>query len=248
MDLELEGRGALVIGASGDIGRAIVTRLAQEGARIVVGSRDEARLAEAFSTTPAVAAAVGIDLRDDDAIAAATSRAEAVLGGIDLLVCTAAGATAFGGVWDVSRADYVADFDLKCAGTAQVCTRVARSMVERRNGAIVNVIGIATDMTVLSNPVGSAANSGLRSFTRVLAAEVAPAGVRVVGVSPGMTESRRFATFAAEQVEAIRASIPMRTLGLPEQIADVVVFALSPRAGYLTGAIVNVDGGLTLMR
>jgi NAD(P)-dependent dehydrogenase (short-subunit alcohol dehydrogenase family) len=113
---------------------------------------------------------------------------------------------------------------------------------------IVNLIGIATDMVVTQNPLGGAANAALRSFTRVLAAEVAGSGVRVIGVSPGMTAGGRLNRFAAEQLEAIRASIPLGAIGQPEEIADVVVFMASPRASYITGAILNVDGGLTLIR
>jgi NAD(P)-dependent dehydrogenase (short-subunit alcohol dehydrogenase family) len=249
MKLDLENRGAFVVGASGDIGRAIVARLLDEEARVVVGGRSAAKLGDAFaSENGRLGGMVEIDLRNDASIAEAAGRATELVGGVDVLICTAAGEVNYGGVWGVERSDWEAEFGLKCVGTSRLCTAIAQGMVQRGAGVIVNVIGIATDMTVLSNPVGSAANSGLRSFTRVLAAEVAPSGVRVVGVSPGMVSGSRLDRFAGPTLEEIRTSIPLRGIAEPGEIADVVVFAASARASYLTGAIINVDGGMTLVR
>ena len=118
-------------------------------------------------------------------------------------------------------------------------------MVERKSGTIANVIGIATDIVVTANPAGSAANSALRSFTRVLAAEVAQSGVRVVGVSPGFVAGQRLGRFASA-IETLRATIPLRRIGTPQELADVIVFAASARASYMTGTIITVDGGATL--
>jgi NAD(P)-dependent dehydrogenase (short-subunit alcohol dehydrogenase family) len=245
MDLELAGRGALVVGATGEIGRAVVARLEAEGARVVAAARSAAKLERLF---PAGAGRVEMDLRDDASIATAVQDTQRILGGIDVLVCTAAGEVPYGVLWTAKREDWIAEMSLKCIGTSQVCTRVAEGMKKQGSGAIVTVIGIATDMVVTQNPIGSAVNSGLRSFTRVLAADLAPAGIRVNGVSPGMVDGERFNRFATGRVEQIRASIPMGSIGTPDQFADVIVFAASPRAGYMTGAILTVDGGLTLVR
>ncbi|MYJ72691.1 MAG: SDR family oxidoreductase, partial [Rhodospirillaceae bacterium] len=175
-------------------------------------------------------------------------RARDLLGGaIDILVCAAGGDVTYAPVWEIPPEVYERDYRIKVVGTSQLCTRVAAHMVERGSGAIVNVIGIATDIVVTVNPAGSAANSGLRSFTRVLAREVAGSGVRVVGVSPGFVEGDRLARFATdEQTRQLKESIPLRALADPKELADVIVFVASPRASYITGEIVIVDGGATL--
>lgn len=249
MNLGLADKGVFVVGATGGIGRAIVNRFLEESARVVVGGRSPAKLAEVFSSVDErLSGKVEIDLRDDASIAAAAERAAEMLGDVDVLVCSAAGDVKYGGVWGVDRLDWESEFGVKCVGTSRICSTIAQGMISRGTGAIVNVIGINTDMTVVSNPVGTAVNSGLRGFTRVLAAELAPSGVRVVGISPGMTNGSRLDKFAGTMLEEIRASIPLRQIGEPEEIADVVVFAASARASYLTGEIINVDGGLTLVR
>lgn len=249
MDLELAGRGAFVVGATGDVGRAVVARLLSEGARVVVGSRSRGSMERCFGAAEKrVDGMVEIDLRDDASTTAAVKKAEELLGGVDILVCTAAGDIVYGPVWGVERNAWVSELALKLIGTSQLCTKVAQHMLQRGRGVIVNVIGIATDMVVTMNPVGSAGNSGLRSFTRVLAAEVARSGVRVVGVSPGMVAGARLGRFAADKLEQIRESIPQGRIGKPEEFADVIAFVASDRASYMTGEIVIVDGGLTLVR
>jgi len=249
MDLEIEGRGAFVVGATGDIGRATVERLLAEGARVVAGARSAERMAGALGAAGLdVHGMVEIDLRDEASTAAAVERAAELLGGtIDILVCTAGGDVTYAPVWEIPPDVYERDYRIKVVGTSQLCTGVAAHMVERGSGAIVNVIGIATDIVVTINPAGSAANSGLRSFTRVLAREVAGSGVRVVGVSPGFVEGERLARFATdEQTRQLEESIPLRALADPKELADVIVFVASPRASYITGEIVTVDGGATL--
>ncbi len=249
MDLEIKGRGAFVVGATGDIGRATVERLLAEGARVVAGARSAERMAGMLGAAGLdVHGMVEIDLRDEASTAAAAVRAEELLGGaIDILVCAAGGDVTYAPVWEIPPGVYERDYRIKVVGTSQLCTRVAAHMVERGSGAIVNVIGIATDIVVTVNPAGSAANSGLRSFTRVLAREVAGSGVRVVGVSPGFVEGERLARFATdEQTRRLKESIPLRALADPNEVADVIVFVASPRASYITGEIVIVDGGATL--
>jgi NAD(P)-dependent dehydrogenase (short-subunit alcohol dehydrogenase family) len=246
MDLELTNKGVFVVGASGDIGRATVNRFLDEGARVFVAGRTASRLRAAFEGR--MAGSTTIDLRDDLSINNAVEEARKALGVIDVLVCTAAGDNPFGTVWDADRKKFEDDYAVKCIGNAQLCRHVAKQMVAHGSGAIVIVIGINTDMLVLTNPVGSSTNSGLRAFTRVLAGELAPSGVRVVGVSPGMTMGDRLGRFAGDALEQIRQSIPLRRIGQPQEMADVIAFLASPRAGYMAGTIVTVDGGLTLVR
>jgi 3-oxoacyl-[acyl-carrier protein] reductase len=246
MDLELRNQNVFVVGASGDIGRATVERFIEEGARVFVAGRTASRLSGPFEGRTAGSAT--LDLRDDDSIASAVEKAHQALGRIDVLVCAAAGDNPFGTIWEADRKKFEDDFGLKCVGNAQLCRLAAKRMVERRSGVIVIVIGINTDMMVLTNPVGSATNSGLRAFARVLAGELAPSGVRVVGVSPGFTAGERLGRFAGDALEQIRQTIPLRRIGEPREMADVIAFLASPRASYMAGTIVTVDGGFTLVR
>ena len=249
MDLEIAGRGAFVVGATGDIGRATVRRLLAEGARVVAGARSAGRISGKLRAEGLdVHGMVEIDLLDAASTEAAAEHASELLGGaIDMLICAAGGNVVYAPVWDIPRDVYERDYRIKVVGTSHLCTKVAARMVERGSGAIVNVIGIATDIVVTVNPAGSAANSGLRSFTRVLAAEVAGSGVRVVGVSPGFVKGERLARFATdEQTRQLTETIPLRALADPKELADVIAFVASPRASYITGEIVTVDGGATL--
>jgi len=249
MDLKIGGKGALIVGATGDTGRAVVDLLLAEGARVVVSSRSRDRLNQYFASgSSGIAGIVPVDLNDDESISAAVAAAETMLGGVDILICTAAGDVAYGPIWTLDRTRWMVDLGMKLVGTAQVCVKVAERMATRKDGVIVNVIGIATDMVVTNNPVGSAGNSGLKNFTRVLAAELAQSGIRVIGISPGMIAGQRLNRFAGDKIEAIRQTIPIGRIGRPEEYADVIVFAASPRSSYITGEIITVDGGLTLVR
>ena len=245
MDLNLKGLGALVVGAAGDTGRAVVDLLRAEGARVVAAGRTPEKLAHHFDRK--IVGQVTLDLNDADSVRAGVAEAEALLGAIDILINTAAGTVTYGKIWDISRDIMEGEYRLKVAGAAQLCTLVAEGMVRRRTGTIINLIGIATDIVVTQNPAGSAANAALRSFTRILAAELAPSGIRVIGISPGFIAGERLGRFASgDAATQIARTIPIGRIATPQEIADVTVFMASPRASYVTGAIINVDGGSTL--
>lgn len=246
MDLALAGRRALVVGATGAIGRATALGLAAEGVELAIAGRSHEGLTELQSRLGrACKTALTLDLTDPTSVVTAVDDATQALTGIDILVCAAAG-DAFGSVWDVSRSVWERELIIKYLGTADLCRRVAPLMVEQGAGVVIVYTGIAANKVFSSNPMGGGANAALENFVRVLAASGAGRGVRVVGVSPGMTYSHRFDAFGADRVTEIIASIPVGHIAQPDEIADVAVFLASDRARYITGQIVIVDGGLSV--
>lgn len=246
MDLRLGGRRALIVGATGAIGGATALALATEGVEVAVTGRSASALAEVRASLGASwKASVTLDLTDPSSVVAAVDEATAALGTIDILVCAAAG-DAFGSVWDVQRSVWEREVLIKYLGTADLCRRVARHMADRGAGVIVAFTGIAANKVFSSNPMGGGANAALENFVRVLAVSGAERGVRVVGISPGMTYSHRFDVFGADRVTDIEASIPLGRIARPEELADIAAFLVSDRAGYVTGQTFVVDGGLTV--
>src|SRR5258706_14076471 len=131
-------------------------------------------------------------------------------------------------------------------GTVDLSRGVARRMVARNSGVIVNFIGIATDVLYPANPAGGDANIAAARFTRFLAVKVAHAGVRVLGVSPGFVDGRRLEAFLDAEKANMAAAVPLGRIGTPAEMADLVTFLASPRARYMTGNIVAIDGGVSL--
>ena len=242
----LKGKTALVAGATGDIGKAVAKALAAEGVQVVVAARDAARLdAVARELGAAAQGTVVMDFASEASIKEGIDAAYRLAGEIDIMVCTVVSNT-FGTVWDLPRKDWEDLFRIKYMGTVDLSRGVARRMVARGAGVIINFIGVATDVLYPTNPAGGDANLAAARFTRFLAAKVATAGVRVLGVSPGFTDGRRLSAFVDAERANLAATVPLGRIGLPEEMADLVLFLASPRAAYMTGNIVAMDGGVSL--
>jgi len=248
VDLGLGGCGVLVVGASGSIGAAVVECMLAEGAAVVAAGRSPQRLADGLGDlSAAVRGFVTMDLTSDTSVAEGVNSAAALLGDIDVLITSVAGEAPYGPFWTTERGSWADTAGLKLAGTTSVSQQAGRIMARRGGGCIVNLIGVASDVVVLNNPVGAAVNAALKQLTRSLAAELSPHGVRVVGISPGMTTGPRVDRFAGPALEEIRLSLPLRRIGSPAEMARVITFAASPAASYLTGEIIAVDGGMSLL-
>ncbi len=259
MDLDLDGKVAVVTGASKGMGAASARLLAAEGARLVITARSE-ELLEAVAGelrgdhgAEAVVAARDLTLAEsaDDVAGTALD----AFGRIDILV-NCAGASQGGLFWEIPDRVWQESFDLKFMGTVRMMRAVIPAMRAQQRGRIVTVVGNAGRQPGPRLLPGAAANAGLLAVTRGLAEEVAPEGIVVNAINPGATRTERWRTLMAhmaeqrgatvDEVEAgILKDIPMQRLGEPEELARHIVFLASDAAANMTGTSITVDGGAT---
>jgi NAD(P)-dependent dehydrogenase (short-subunit alcohol dehydrogenase family) len=256
MDLGLAGRSVLVTGASKGIGLACAAAFLREGARVAMVSRSRANLdAGLASLAPSAARPVAIvaDLSRADEAARAVEEAEAALGPLDVLVNSAGAARRYPPE-ELDAAAWHAAMDAKFFSYVHPMDIVVRRMAARGRGAIVNIIGSGGKVASPVHLPGGAANAALMLATAGLAAAYGPRGVRVNGINPGGTltgrvqeglaaEARMTGKSPDELLAAQQERLPLRRLGTPEEVAEVVLFLASDRASYVTGAIVPMDGG-----
>jgi NAD(P)-dependent dehydrogenase (short-subunit alcohol dehydrogenase family) len=252
MDLELADKVVLVTGGSKGIGLACAKAFRAEGARVAIASRGQANI-DAARAALGTAFGVAADLIDAAQAAAMVASVEAELGPIDVLV-NSAGAARRAPPADLTPAFWRAAMDAKYFSYINVIDPVVKLMAARGRGVIVNIIGQGGKIASSVHLAGGAANAALMLATAGLATAYAAQGVRVVGVNPGLTETDRVneglkadAALAGLAVDEMRARavarIPLGRMASGADIADVVLFLASPRAGYVTGVTITMDGG-----
>jgi len=251
MNLDLEGRRVLVTGGSKGIGLACARAFLAEGARVAIASRSETNLAAARDALGPVVT-VAADLADPHAARAMVERVESELGAIDILV-TSAGAARRTTPDELNPDAWRAAMDAKYFTYINVIDPVVKLMAARGRGVIVTIIGSGGKVASPIHLPGGAANAALMLATVGLANAYAASGVRLLGINPGLTKTSRVAEgMQAEaarhgitEAEALKRSvdrIPLGRLAEADEIAAVAVFAASPRASYLTGTIITMDG------
>ena len=251
MDLGLKDKKVLITGGSKGIGLACAKAFIAEGARVALVSRSQQNLDQAKKSLQN-AYTVAADLTDGAAAAAMVERVEKEFGPIDVLV-NSAGAAKRTDADDLTPAAWRAGMDAKYFSYIHVIDPVIKRMGKRGRGAVINIIGSGGKVASPTHLAGGAANAALLLATAGLAYAYASKGVRVVGVSPGVTRTERVAeglkaeakraNVSVEQAEKqMVARLPMGRPAEPEEIADIVVFAASERGRYLTGANITTDG------
>lgn len=244
MEIDLDGRTALVTGSSRNIGQTIATTLANAGADVGITARNDkqgceetARQVEAAGSEAAVALG---DLADSDEIEGVVEQVRSELGPIDVLVnnATTRPMTPFFDV-DPAELDRVLDVNLK--GQFLLTQHVISDMVDSGQGSIVNLIGamVFLGRTGKSHSYGS--KMGIAGYVRQLASEFGPEGIRVNGLSPGLIDTNRDRTF--EGHEQVVQATPLERMGTTQEIADACCYLVSDRASFITGQVIHVNGG-----
>ena len=252
MELGLAGRRVLVTGGSKGIGFACAAGFLKEGAHVAIASRSRRNLDAALARLPG-AIGLAADCADPAAAGRLVEEVEADLGPLDILV-NSAGAARRTPAPDLTPEAWRAAMDAKYFSTIYVLDPAIKRMAGRGRGVVVNIIGTGGKVASPIHLAGGAANAALMLATAGLGHTYAARGVRVVGVSPSLTETDRVAEglaadAAAQGISAEEARtralarLPLGRMAGPEEIADAVLFLASDRAAYVTGTTLSVDGG-----
>ena len=254
MDLGLGGKRVLITGGSRGIGFACARGFLGEGADVVIAARDAARLAAAKGELAGRAQGKIETIAIDMAAPGSAEKLAAACPTVDILVNNA-GAIPGGDVLAIDEAKWRAAWDLKVFGYVNLARAMFARMRERKRGVIVNVIGLGGERHNFNYVAGAAGNASLMSFTHAMGAHSTDQGVRVVGVNPGLVATERMEflmrTRAKNELgdpekwrELLgKIDLPFGRPASAEEIANVVVFLASDRAGYISGDVVRVDGG-----
>lgn len=250
MDLQLNGKRALVTGGSKGIGLAAAESLAREGCAVMLAARDSQALEAAAAKLRSIGAeivTIACDLASESGLQQVVERA----GSVDILVNNA-GAIPHGSFTEVDMESWRAAWDLKVYGFIALTKKLYGTLRENR-GVVVNVIGAAGEHFPGDFIAGSAGNAALMGFTRALAKTSHRDGVRVVAVSPGPVQTDRLTMIMkaraqdqlgdSERWSELFAHMPFGRAAEPREIGDAVAFLASPRSAYTAGTVLTIDGG-----
>lgn len=258
MDLGLHGRVAIVAASSSGLGKEVALVLSEEGAYVAVCSRHKQRIEQAAeeirARTSGQVLAATADVTIEADIARLVGGTVDRFGRIDILVCNAGGPPA-GFFLDFTADDWRKAVELNFINTVNLCRAVVPHMRGRRWGRIVNITSVAAKQPIDHLILSNAVRAGVLGFSKSLSNQVAADGITVNCVCPGYTLTERLSAMGEAvaknegiQVEAVykrwEKEVPMRRLGQPREFADVVAFLVSERASYVTGAVIQIDGGV----
>ncbi len=246
--MKLDERVALVTGASQGIGHACALVLARQGASVALAARNRQKLdelAQQISSTGGKAAAFVIDVSDEEQIKSGIKSAIAHFGKIDILVNNA-GITRDQLVMRMKRADWEAVLNTNLTSAYLCAQQVVGSMLKQRWGRIINITSVFGQMGQAGQANYASSKAGLIGLTMALARELASRNITCNAVAPGFIETAMTAVLSEEFKQNAVKQIPLGRVGTPEDIANAVAFLASEEASYITGHVLNVNGGMLM--
>jgi len=244
----LENRVAVVTGAGRGIGEAIARRLAGEGAAIAacdVMLENVQQVATSLGKSGTKASAYAVNVTDSKQVKEVCDKIVADFGRVDILVNNA-GITRDGLLLRMSDEDWDAVLGVNLKGAFLFTRSLCRTMLQQRSGVIVNIASIVGMTGNAGQANYSASKAGLIGFTKTIAKELASRGIRSNAVAPGFIQTPMTDKLSEEARKALTDYIALKRLGLPEDVANVVLFLASDLSGYVTGQVIAVDGGLAM--
>lgn len=240
----------LVTGALTGIGRAAAVAFAKKGAKVVVaGRRDEAgkALVKELHSLGSEAEFINADVRKENEVRALVDRTVARFGRLDVAVNNAGTEGQVGPITDQTAESYAATFDTNVLGVILSMKHEVRVMQEQGSGSIVNISSTYGHEGAAGASIYVGSKHAVEGITKSVALELAKSGIRVNGVAPGATDTGMLTRFTStpENKAALVTGVPMGRLGLSEELANAIVFIASDEASYITGHVLNVDGGHT---
>lgn len=243
--IDLSGQVAFVTGSTRGIGLAIARTLHDAGAGVAIVGRDAARAAAVAAGLGERTVGVACDVADAAQVEAAVTAAEAALGPVTVLVNNA-GLTRDNLLIRLSEADWDAVLDANLKGAFHTMRVLAKGMMKRRGGRIINVTSVVGLRGNRGQANYAASKAGLVGLTKAVAQEYAGRGILVNAVAPGYIETDMTAALPAEASAALLSAIPLGRFGQPDEIAGAVLFLASDLARYVTGHVLVVDGGMAM--
>ncbi|MDQ0202802.1 3-oxoacyl-[acyl-carrier-protein] reductase [Pectinatus haikarae] len=245
----LEGKVALVTGASRGIGRSIALSLAANGALVAVNYAGNTKAAEAVKAeiigNGGKAIIVKADVSDEEAAGKMIDAVIAEYGTLDILVNNA-GITRDTLLARMKKQDWDAVINTNLTGVFNCTKIVAKLMMKKRAGRIINMASVVGMTGNIGQANYAAAKAGVIGFTKSLARELAARGITVNAVAPGFISTDMTSVISDKAKENILSDIPLGKMGSPEDVANTVLFLVSDRAAYITGQVINVDGGMVM--
>jgi 3-oxoacyl-[acyl-carrier protein] reductase len=247
MQIELGGRVAVVTGSTRGIGRAIAGTLAEAGARVAVVGRDRARAEAVASEIGGIDRARGFacEIADPASVMALVEEVEGAFGSVDILVNNA-GLTRDNILFRLKDDDWDAVLDANLRGAFVAIRTASRGMIKRRWGRIVNMASVVGIVGNKGQANYAASKAGLIGLTKSVAKELASRNVLANAVAPGFIETDMTAAMTPDARSTLTAQIPLERLGTPADVAGMVAFLASDHAGYITGQVFVVDGGMVM--
>ena len=248
--MTFKGKVALVTGAARGIGRAIAEAFAREGARVVLNDiwpqQDLVRAASDISTYESQCMGIAADVSDSVRVKDMMAQAKKAFTRLDILVNNA-GIIRRGSIESVTEDDWDQVIDVNLKGAFNCCKAAADIMMAQRSGKIINVSSIAGKTgDITSAPGYGPSKAAMDALTKTLARQLATYGINVNGVAPHAIETDMSAEWSEEKRKAIVEAIPLKRLGQPEDVAEAVLFLASDKADFITGEILDVNGGFLM--